>query len=167
MPKTRISITVETDLLAQIDERANERNENRSQCIERMCMRMVGDTTNQRADKVEFFKLAGPLSFVINSAVYMLKREDQKRVDLSVEMSVRCDPADIEQLASLSHRGPVPADLEKHVEGELEQQAELAEYLEEQRQGIEEGRKYSREREQKAADEAQRSKNDASGGQEQ
>ena len=61
MPKNRLSVTVDADLIAAIDTIAEQANENRSECVERLLAQSIGDDDS---GLVEFLKIRGPLNQV-------------------------------------------------------------------------------------------------------
>lgn len=63
MAKKQLSLTIDSEIVDRIDQIAKERNQNRSECIERILEHALGD---DGSGLVEFFRIKAPVDEIIH-----------------------------------------------------------------------------------------------------
>jgi hypothetical protein len=94
MPKIKISISIEEDVLTQIDKLAAERKQNRSECIESLCSAAMASPTPD--GMIEFMKFSGPATelYAMLGERWSNIRDRADFCDTRIDIVVRADAKD-------------------------------------------------------------------------
>ena len=91
MPKSRITITVEDDVLEQIDRLAETRKQNRSQCIESLCASAMDQGKPATGGMMEMWAFRGPTTAVLKVVGKMWLDDKKAESPIPTEIIVRQD----------------------------------------------------------------------------
>jgi hypothetical protein len=93
MPKIKISISIEEDVLTQIDKLAAERKQNRSECIESLCSAAMLGGSPTPDGMIEVMKFTGPAAelFATLGARWSQPKSKEDYSDARTEVVIRHD----------------------------------------------------------------------------